>query len=208
MSVRQRKPLDYDPWARIEKASENTPDWNNLKDYNLIHNEFLVMVTGNLRRNRPLNLTYLAHCKYYGEGITYSKDEYLLKRTNYDHYDVNSESPEPMAFKFPTTDTILRDNYSDVFNMQYCGRIEGDVYGVDLRTLCAIDKYMGNSEGNNRELEWIKLTDKKQDNTRAIKAFMYLVDFEFFSEYAMFAQGHLISCATIYQHDRTYYFTS
>lgn len=196
-----RPQLEYDPWAVLEESVKNTPDWVDLKKSPF--EEFLIFVTGNLRNKRSKNTQYLEGCNYYGQASTWDRNFFLKRAGTYsDNY-----IPEPLAIQFGDHDLALRERFKEKFNYEHMGRIEGDVYGVPLRTLARIDKYENNGEEVHRELKWVDFHHSCQAR-KSIRVFMYIADMDVLEDFCECGVP-LITCNTIFNSNgRAYYFAS
>lgn len=202
MSVKSQ--LNYDPWAVIEGGQKNTPDWSYLKEQNHTQDEFMIFVTGNLRKNRRDNLNFLSGANFYGQGETYDSD-YMMKRGP---FETATYTPEPLVFSFPAKDEALRNEWSYLFNFALLGKVEGDIYGVDLRTITMIDEHQGNNDGTDRMEKWFKFHHPKQQQ-RPVKCFMWLMNMKHFEDFAAWQHDKLMLANSSHNGmNRSYYFSS
>lgn len=183
-----KKSLETENAYRVlEESNSNTPDWNTLKKSP--YDEFIVMVTGNTRKNK-VREDFMMGCNYYGSGITFH-DNFLMKRTN---LLTQEHSPEPYVFHMEKEDW---QNVGKMFDKRQMKHVEGDVYGVPLRKLTVLDQYESNGEGVNRVSVWIKLKHPLQKEAN-LKAFMYVIDTKFFAD-AYGSSDHLMNCPYIFE---------
>lgn len=193
--------VQLEPWDIIEASAECTNDWMALKKSPM--EEFLVFVTGNMRKNRRYN-PFLSNCSYYGVGKSWA-DNFLMKRGPL----INGRASEPLVFEFPEKQKeVLEQSYPE-FNMNFLGHVEGDVYGVPLRILSKIDKFEGNGNTVNREQRYVSFCHSLQGGKSA-KCFMYVADFYAYDDWSA-SYGSLMSCQSnvpVAGGKRLYYHTS
>lgn len=196
----QRK-LNYDPFEVIEKSTENTLDFHELSIGE--EEEFFVFVYGHLRVHRRYNYV-LDGCNYYGKATTWEDDYILTRGPN----ETVKYTPEPMMFEFPTSEKELRKEFEDDFNFKATGCVEGDLYGVPLRTLTKIDSYLMNGQGVTRKKIWIDLKNNGIQ-LRSAQCYSHVVDFNHYREYSK-VMGRLMTCSSELPAygSRIYYFGS
>jgi len=173
-----RKPLDYNPWEVLERCNEYTPDFQDLNRCNT--DEFIIFVTGNLRRAHAQN-HLLEGANWYGKGISW-KDDFIMKTLEYEPG--FGSRPEPLLFQLPKKDRSLWRDINHVFSENDLRAVEGDIYGVPLRLLTKIDKHEGNTQGVNRELHFVDFD--QQAKGKHVKAWMYTVDINFYMDQALY----------------------
>lgn len=194
--------LNYDPFTVIEEGAKNTPDWSNLNFSD--KDEFPVFVFGHLRRMRKDNYL-LDGCNYYGQADTWDAT-YILKRGPYES---KQFTPEPMLFNFPNSDKKLKEEFKDDFDYGLTGVVQGDMYGVPLRTLAMIDEYLANTEGVNRKEVFVQLKQSKRKDVVVTRSYIHTVDMSHYREYSVYHGGLLSSGSYIPQQGpRVYYFAS
>jgi gamma-glutamylcyclotransferase (GGCT)/AIG2-like uncharacterized protein YtfP len=175
MSQNSKVNLNYDPFQYIEDARRFTPDFIKFNDSP--YDEFPVLVTGSLRKNQRNN-GRLDGCNYYGAARTYLK-RFISKVPN--GY-AAAAMCEP--FVFDTNDftkKLIQENDipASYYEEHRTGAVEGDLYGVPLRTLTVLDQFCGNTEGFKRDHVWVSLLHPSQEEA-SCQAYFYTVDIEFF----------------------------
>jgi hypothetical protein len=150
----------------MKEANSNTPDFRALKRGT--HDEFPVLVTGNMRHGRNKN-DILEGCHYYGPAMSFD-DNYIMQRNK----NVKSvhNIPEPFVFTFEKGE--IQTSHG-LFRDQDQKHIEGDVYGVPLRKLTQLDRIEGNGDMIERQQRWVTFMSPIQKE-KSIRAWVYVVD--------------------------------
>jgi len=167
--------VNYDPFAYIEEAARYTPDFFSFSQST--YDEFPVVVVGSLRYGERNN-NRLAGCNYYGPARTYQR-RFIPKEP------VGAAAAslcEPFIFDVKDFDkhTIQQNDIpKQYYDEELAGAVEGDLYGVSLRTLTELDRFCGNTEGFKRTREWVSMLHPKQEEA-SCQAFFYSVDLDFF----------------------------
>lgn len=206
INKRPKPQLNYDPWAVLDDACSHTPDWDDLKSGPF--DEFPVFIAGQLRLNRKHNKTFLEGCNNYGKAYTHGNNFIMKRGPNETHI----WTPEPLIFNFPPDDNDTREDFKDEFDFTKCGQVEGEIWGVPLRTLARIDRYENNGEAVKRTLQWVSFEDEKQkanSTNKTIRAWLYEVNLDHFMEYSVYEE-RLLSCNSFDENGkgRIYYFSS
>lgn len=172
----QRKESSFDI---LRLANRNTPDFNDLNTGPL--EEFPVFIVGQLKSDGAYN-EMLSGCKYYGAATTWG-EKFVLKEGPFGNY---KYTPEPLIFelrdKGEGTKQLAKYESCRAINWELSGRIQGEVYGVPLRTLTALDRWENNGEDAFREWRYLTLDDPQTD-TNSLRAYVYLSSWDNYESY-------------------------
>jgi hypothetical protein len=173
----QRKESSFDI---LKLANSNTPDFNDLNVGPLA--EYPVFIVGQLKSDGIYN-QMLEDCKYYGPATTWGEG-FILKEGPFGNY---KYTPEPLIFELgldPREKQKTLKEYESArdINWELAGRLRGEVYGVPLRTLTALDRWENNNEDAHREWKYITL-DNPLSDTNSLRAYIWLSDWSNYETY-------------------------
>lgn len=178
------KQLNYDPLEFLSKVNSFTPDFKELREGP--YGRFPVFLCGNVT---PIidKKNLLDGSVNLGSATTFGGN-YMLKVPNYTTF---TSAFEPYLFMFDKNN--IKNGSELVGKFSETAHVDGVVVAVSLRTLTKLDKHYGNTEGVTRRKEWVTLNN----NNATIKAYQYIVDWDFFIEIAESYPNDLRSCPRI-----------
>lgn len=159
-------PMGINFLEQIRDAASHTPDFLELKKSP--EDEFLVFIYGAMKKGKRLH-SFIEGANYYGRATT-TGDNYLLKKI--------SNSSAPIVFDLKNRWT----KKGALIPPQMIGKVEGEVYGVPLRTITKIDRCEDNGRTMHRQKRFIRFKEQPRTSTQIESVFMYLAERDFWEE--------------------------